>query len=93
MSVYTHLTADRLVFSKPCKLLSITLSQEASGTGTLRVYDAHSALASQLVVELYQDGDGSCQFVWRGLELSRALYVDIYSKVDHVTVEWEPCGD
>lgn len=91
MSNFTYITDDRLVFSEPCKLLSLTISMEASGTGTVRVYDAHSALASQKVAEVYQYKDGSSQFRWEGLEMSRALFVEIYNAVDHATVEWEPC--
>lgn len=90
MSSFTYLTVDGIVSTRPCKLLSVILSQEASGTGEVRLYDERSAEGSRLFATLLLNGDGSCQFRWEGLELQRGLYVDIYNKVDYVTVEWEP---
>jgi len=90
MSLYFHTTVNAVVATDPCKLLSIILSQEATGTGTVRVYDEQSAQSPQLVLELYVANDDSKQFRFEGLEMQRGIYVEIYSGVDHVTVEWEP---
>lgn len=89
MSAYTYLTKDGIVSRRACKIKSIIISQESSGTGELRLYDEESAEASRLFCVLYQDGDGTMQVRFDGLETRRALYADIYSRIDHVTIEWE----
>jgi hypothetical protein len=90
MSAFAHFITSGMVSTRPCRLLSLVISQEASGTGTVRLYDEISVQASALMLEVYLDGDGSQQFRWKGIETDKGLYVEIYSKVDHVTVEWEP---
>lgn len=89
MSAYTYITKSGIISRRPCKLKSVILSQEASGTGDVRLYDEDSAEASRLFCVVYIDGDGSFQVRFDDLETRRGLYVDIYSKVDHVTIEWD----
>ena len=68
MSVYSYLTVDGIVSTRPCKLLSVIISQEATGTGEVRLYDEKSAEGSRQFATLLLEGDGSPSFdgkAWR----------------------------
>lgn len=92
MAQYTYLTTDGIVSTQPCKVLSVLISQESSGTGEVRLFDARTPETDRRIGVLHQDGDGSFQAHWDGLETRWGLYIEIYSRVDHVTVEWESIG-
>lgn len=92
MSAYVYLTADQLITDKPCLLYSVIVTADESGPGKVEIYDAQGAEAGYKVATLLCSGNLSKSFHWKGLELSRGLYVDIVEKADYVTVEWEPVG-
>lgn len=90
MSIYTNLTNDSVVSTRPCKLLSITMTNFGSGDGRVDIYNERSAVASQKVVTLTQGSNDTIQFRWEGLEFDRGLYVNIVERTDDLTIEWEP---
>jgi len=92
MSAYVYLTADRVVTDKPCVLHSIVVTTDGSGPGKVVVYDGAGAESAYVVATLLCGANLSKSFHWKGLELSRGLYIDIVEKADYVTVEWEPVG-
>lgn len=92
MSAYVYLTADNLVTNLPCILYSVTVTTDGGGPGKVELYDAEGAESAYKFATLLCEGNNSKSFHWKGLELSRGLYVDIVEKADYVTVEWEPVG-
>jgi len=92
MAAYTYLTADRQIANKPCILYSIIVTTDGGGPGKVEVYDADGAESGYKVATLLCASNLSKSFHWKGLELSRGLYVDIVEKADYITVEWEPVG-
>lgn len=92
MSAYTYLTTDRLITDKPCRLCSVLVSTDGGGPGKVEVYDGAGAESGYKVATLLTAGNNARHFHWKGLELSRGLYIDIVEKADYVTVEWETVG-
>ncbi len=92
MSAYVYLTGDGLVTDKPCILYSVLVATDGGGPGKVEVYDGQGAESGYKVATLLSEGNNSRHFHWKGLELSRGLYIDIVEKADYVTVEWEPVG-
>jgi hypothetical protein len=90
MSDYEYLTADRKITDKPCILYSVLVTTDGGGPGKVEIYDAAGAVTVQKVATLLCAANLSIHFRWKGLVLTRGLYVDIVEKADYVTVEWEP---
>lgn len=90
MSAYVYLTADRLITDRPCILYSALVSTDGGGPGKVEIYDGSGAEEGYKVATLLTAGNNARHFHWKGLELSRGLYVDIVEKADYVTIEWEP---
>jgi hypothetical protein len=92
MSAYTYLTADNVITDQPCILYSVCVTTDGGGPGKVELYDGQGAEPGYKIATLLCEGNLSMAFRWKGLELSRGLYVDIVEKADYVTVEWEPVG-
>ncbi len=90
MSIYTQVENDILVIRRPCKLLSITITNTGSGEGRVDIFDGRSAHTPDKAVTCLVGAKESRQFSWKGLEFSRGLYVDNVDKVEFITIEWEP---
>lgn len=93
MTVYTYSTTDILITSKPCKLYSIVLTNTGANEGTVILYDGQAANSDRVIATVMVGRESSRQHNWKGLKLSRGLYVNLDDKTDMVTVEWEHCGD
>lgn len=89
MSVYSYSTTDILITSKPCKLYSIVLTNTGANDGTVVLYDGQAANLDRVVATVMVGRESTEQFSWKGLKLSRGLYVNLDDKTDMVTVEWE----
>jgi len=92
MADYEYLTTDRLITNLPCILYSVVVTTDGSGPGKVEIYDGEGAEARYKIATLLCPANSSMVFRWKGLELSRGLYVDIVEKADYVTVEWSPVG-
>jgi len=92
MSVYAYVTSDQKITDKPCILYSALLVNTGSNEGTIVIYDGAGAETGYEVATLMVGTKESKLYCWKGLELSRGLFVDIDDKTDMITVEWEPVG-
>jgi len=92
MSAYTYLTSDTLVSRKPIRLLSVLLVNDGLNEAHVDIYDGRSSSDGNMVARCYCGAKDSKKYNWKGLELTRGLYVDFDDKTDRATVEWEPVG-
>ncbi len=92
MSAYVYITSDQLVTDKPCVLYSILLVNDGLNEGHVDIYDGAGAEAGYMVARCYVGAKTAHKYNWKGLELSRGLYIDVDDKTDKVTVEWDPVG-
>jgi hypothetical protein len=92
MSVYTYVVSDQRITEEACVLHSILLTNQGSNEGEVVIYDGSGAEAAYKVAAVRVGTKESKQYHWKGLELSRGLYIDMDDKTDMVTVEWEPVG-
>lgn len=92
MSAYIYLTADRLVTDQPCVLLSVVVTPDAQSSGDVTLYNGQGAEVGHEIVKLTTGSGETLQVCFRGLELSRGLYVDVGSNVTCCVVEWSPVG-
>lgn len=92
MSAYAYLTGDGVVSTLPCILYSVLVVNDGQNEATVDIYDGAGAESGYMVARVMTGAKSSEQYHWKGLELSRGLYVDFDSKADHVTIEWSPVG-
>jgi len=92
MSDGEYLTADRLITNLPCQLLSVTVTPDAQGVGDITLYDGEAAESGYQIGTLRTASGETLQVRFRGLYLTRGLYVDVGSNVTCVIVEWSPVG-
>jgi len=92
MSDFEYLAADNLISTKPCLLYSVTVTPESQGVGDVTLYDGQGAESGYEIGTLRTASGATLQVRFKGLELSRGLYVDIGSNVTCCVVEWSPIG-
>lgn len=90
MPAYTQVENDVLVSRKPCLLYSITCTNTGSNEARVDVFDSRTANAPDRVLTLLCGAKETKQFSWKGLELTRGLFVDNVEKIEYITIEWEP---
>ena len=92
MSAYAYLTADNLISTKPCVILSVTVTPDSQSVADVTLYDGEGAESGYEILAIRTASGCTNQVRFRGLELSRGLYVDIGSNVTCCIVEWSPIG-
>jgi hypothetical protein len=92
MSVYSYVVSDERISEEACILHSVLLTNQGGNEGEVVIYDGSGAEAAYKVATVKVGAKESKQYHWKGLRLSRGLFVDIDDKTDMVTVEWEPIG-
>ena len=92
MSAYHYTTTDVLISSKPCILYSVIVHNDGANEGVVDIYDGQGAESAHKVARLMCDGSSCQQFGWKGLRLTRGLYVDIVERAESAVIEWEPLG-
>lgn len=92
MSNTTYLTADQLVTTLPCLLLSVVLTPDSQGVGDLTVYNGQGAETGYEVLQMRSGAGITQQVRFEHAVLDRGLYVDIGSNITCCVIEWLPVG-
>jgi len=92
MPAYTYVVSDQRISEEACILYSVLLTNQGANEGEVVIYDGSGPEPAYKVATVKVGVKESKQYRWKGLSLSRGLYVDIDDKTDMVTVEWEPVG-
>lgn len=92
MSDGEYLTADNVISTLPCVLLSVTVTPDSQGVGDVTLYDGQGAETGYEILTIRTASGCTNQVRFRGLELTRGLYVDIGSNVTCCVIEWLPVG-
>lgn len=92
MSDGEYLTADNVISTLPCVLLSVIVTGDSQAIGTVTLYNGQDAETGYEIATLKSPSGGTLQVRFRGLELSRGLYVDVDANTTCCVVEWLPVG-
>lgn len=92
MSAYVYLTADSVITTIPCTLLSVILTPDAQGVADIVIYEGQGAESGYEILKMRSGAGITQQVRFDSLALDRGLYVDIGSNVTSVTIEWAPVG-